>query len=92
MVCPAGLSVPESEDEIGIFNNLKIAFQRCAPAVPAVFGKKFRQRNAVGKSVFFCAGVPPFAPPETISVVFSGRYGVRSGTVIPRDPMTATFI
>ena len=57
VLCPTRASVPEREDEVGVFNDGNIATKRGATSVFIVFRQKFRQLNVVGEGILSCAGV-----------------------------------
>lgn len=57
--CPSWFSVPKRKNEIGIVDDLQIAFKRCAPAVFIVLRQKLSQFDAVCQRIFSCAGINP---------------------------------
>ena len=81
----SGNFIPKSQYQIDTLNDGNISFQWSGFPVRR---KKLCQLDTVGECVLFCAS----APPDTISVTFSGRYFPRLETFSPLKPTIATFI
>ena len=92
ILCTVWFSVPKSNYFIAVVHNQIIAYKRCFFTVFFILRQNSVSISLLLNAYSLAQVSTPFAPPDTISVVFSGRYLFKFFTLILLEPITATFI